>query len=147
MRKTILGLPPTQDNLAGATNATRFAMRLNDAMSKKAWTQADLVREANNLLPKSAPISRQLVSNYCRGKNLPHQHTLHAIAKALKLDPAILLPEGEASWIGGERMVIRTVGDEPNLVHLHINARVDQKTALQVMGLINRVVTPGSTPH
>lgn len=69
-----------------------FATNLRNAMNRKGYNQAMLVSRASTYAPKSHPISRSNISEYCGGKKMPGPVRLNAIAKALEVEVHDLVP-------------------------------------------------------
>jgi transcriptional regulator with XRE-family HTH domain len=78
-----------------------FARRLQAAMARKGWSQSELARRANALMPTPAPgqkqghdFRRDQVSHYVCGRHLPSPQSLAVLARALDIAPSELMPQG-----------------------------------------------------
>lgn len=114
-----------------------FARRLSAAMAKKGWNQSELARRASEQLPERAnPIGRDLVSVYIRGKSLPSAHILSALATALSVEPADLLPtRGTPSASDNlPKIDVKDVGN--GMSWLRVNQQVPWPIALKIMQLL-----------
>lgn len=113
-----------------------FARRLQAKMNEKGWTQSELSREAAKHSPNKK-FGRDLISQYVRQRLLPGPKHLHAICKALGVEPADLLP---ARAIGrGDRETMppmRLQGASDGRVLLQINQTVDTTVALKIVQLL-----------
>jgi transcriptional regulator with XRE-family HTH domain len=113
-----------------------FAKRLQAAMTKRGWTQSELSREAAKHSPDKK-FGRDLISQYVRQRILPGPKHLHAMCKALGLEPADLLP---VRAIGrGDREPLppmRLQGAGDGRVLLQINQTVDTAVALKIVQLL-----------
>lgn len=107
-----------------------FARRLYKLMLDKGWRQADLARAAG--LPRNA------ISVYLRGASLPNPESTKALAKALDMDPGVLLPNYTESAIERDNPEIefRVSPADPKKAWLRINRLVSTSTAIKIMSLI-----------
>lgn len=113
-----------------------FAKRLQAAMTKKGWTQSELSREAAKH-STDKKFGRDLISQYVRQRILPGPKHLHAMCKALGVEPTDLLP---VRAIGrGDREPLppmRLQGAGDGRVLLQINQTVDTAVALKIVQLL-----------
>lgn len=119
-------LPP---DMSAETARDLFAQSLQRAMNEKRWIAAELSRRSG--------IGRDNISKYLRGKILPKDLHLNALAKALGKKPEDLLPARPA--IPGQRehppLDIRDIGDGNCWVR--VNQAVPAKLAYKILGLLS----------
>lgn len=105
-----------------------FARRLNEAMVDRGWTQSELARNAG--------LGRYVVSNYIRGRSLPSAASLAALAKALELDPEVLVPDPSElpAPDGGAtpELQFEVLAHDPSRALLRVNKILDVRKALQI---------------
>ena len=125
-----------------------FARRLQTAMVRLGWNQSELARRASDNLPKPAPgqkrghaIGRDLISHYVRGAMLPGPTNLQALAKALGVKPADLMPSGVPS-AGQEPSPFEIKEQADGRMYLRISRTVDQDTAMKIMSLLAEADRP-----
>jgi transcriptional regulator with XRE-family HTH domain len=111
-----------------------FAKRIQRAMIDKGWNQSELARRASAYLPKSSPLGRDNVSHYVRGISLPRSAQLAALAKALGLKPADLLPTVPSAAQKAPPFDMRQLED--GNVWLRVNQAVSFDQALKIMRLL-----------
>ncbi|MEP6827960.1 MAG: helix-turn-helix domain-containing protein [Aestuariivirga sp.] len=121
--------------------ALDFAQRLQTRMIDKGMTQSDLMRATNKLLPVGHSMSRDSVSKYLRGRNIPNPIYITAIARALGMKPDDLLPsrgpltrEGSSDALAPFKMTEQGDGN----VWVSINMAVPWGTALKLMELVKK---------
>ncbi len=107
-----------------------FARRLYKLMIDKGWRQSDLARHAG--------LARNAISVYLRGASLPGPENVKALAKALGMDPALLLPNYTESAIDRDNpeLEFRVSPADSKKAWLRINRLVSTSTAIKIMGLI-----------
>lgn len=110
-----------------------FARRLRALIKQKGWNQSDLARAASKFLP--GPMGRSNVSVYMRCKSLPTPTQLYALARALDVDEAELLPS-----ITDRRLVsgidMRTTVDDPSQVVFSIERTISMTKALKILQVL-----------
>jgi transcriptional regulator with XRE-family HTH domain len=111
-----------------------FAKRIQRAMIDKGWNQSELARRASAYLPKNTPLGRDNVSHYVRGISLPRSAQLAALAKALGLKPADLLPTVPSAAQKAPPFDMRQLED--GNVWLRVNQAVSFDQALKIMRLL-----------
>lgn len=139
--------PPDGGALANAPRdyvKVEFARRLQAAMVRKGWNQSELARRAQEHLPKGAPkgsrVGRDNVSQYIRGRVLPAPHTLAALAEALGVEPADLLPSRGVPQASTEHTP-RSFSDTPDgNVWVRVNLAVSSTDALKIMEITQKYV-------
>jgi transcriptional regulator with XRE-family HTH domain len=114
-----------------------FARRLQRAMVAKGWSQSELARRANVLLPTPArgqkqnnDFRRDLVSHYINGRHLPSAPNLAILAKALGIEPGDLLPKSAFPEAGGSPFAMTTLSN--GRVNLQINRTMSSETAMKI---------------
>lgn len=118
-----------------------FARRLNRLMNKKGWNQSVLAREAAKLSPPGISMTRDKVSNYIRGKNIPNPAHLTVLCAALGCEPEDLVPSRGVPEAGenirpSELPVLEVTMATENTAWLRINQVVPWSVAMQVMQLL-----------
>jgi transcriptional regulator with XRE-family HTH domain len=119
-----------------------FARRLQTAMVAKGWNQSELARRATEHLPKPAAgqkrghaIGRDLISHYVRAAMLPGPTNLEAMAKALGVKSADLLPAGVPS-ASGEAAPFEVRGMADGRLYLRIARTVSAETGMKILALL-----------
>jgi transcriptional regulator with XRE-family HTH domain len=107
------------------TEREAFARRLRDALLRRGMSQADLAR--------SAGVSKDAISTYMHHRSLPSDTSLAKLARALRVDPEVLLPAG------GER------GATPIWLQRSVSAAFAASSRAREMGSARRL-TPRSAP-
>lgn len=137
---TFYNQPPSELELpAGAPREAvcrEFAKKLQAALDKKGWNQTDLAKAASKHMV-SGKVTRDSVSNYVRGKNLPYPPALTAIAKALGLRSSNeLIASRNLPSVDNEvpPIDVKDVGE--GMAWLRINRAVSWDIAVQVLKLI-----------
>jgi transcriptional regulator with XRE-family HTH domain len=132
-------IPPQEIN--DENIKAEFARRLQAAMIEKGWNQSELARRANEHLPKPArgqargkQIGRDSVSHYMRGRMIPLPAYLNAIAKALGVEPAALLPARTPQAASTAPYEMKGLPD--GRVYLRISRTLRQATAMKIMALL-----------
>ena len=114
-----------------------FGARLREEILKRGWTQSDLARRASLFLEKE--MGRDSISVYCLGKSLPGGTHLYAIARALDMEPAELLP-GVAAFAarvtGGSELEVRALPGMPGRARLVIDQEVSFDQAVKIMQIL-----------
>jgi len=112
-----------------------FARRLSAAMIQKGWNQSELARRASDHYADKE-IGRDSISVYMRGKALPTPLVLNAIAAALGVDPADLLPSRgvPSASAASPKMEAKDMGD--GTVWLRVNQQVPWQVALTIMAAL-----------
>jgi transcriptional regulator with XRE-family HTH domain len=104
-------------------------------MVEKGWNQSELARRAE-MQCNGKRLGRDNVSVYIRGKVLPGPLHLSALAKALGLKPADLLPTRGTPEAGesSPSMDVRDMGD--GRAWLRINQAIDWDVALKILEML-----------
>ena len=116
--------------------AQEFGRRLHQHMLRKGWRQSELARQAERFLPKGHKFGRHLVSSYVRGVHMPTQLMLEALAKALDVPVANLIPpDSDVSWVGKNDDGLKlTLNGER--AHVKFDMDVSSDTALKIAQLL-----------
>lgn len=113
-----------------------FAVRLLNARIRKGWNQSELARAAAIHMPEGK-FGRDNVSKYEKGAHLPTPVQLNALAKALSVPAAELLPQnpgvGEAME-PGMRPAFRTIDDDT--LWLRVNQAVPRDLGLKIVKML-----------
>lgn len=107
-----------------------FGRRLYTLIMSKGWNQSELARRAG--------LPRDSISTYVRGRTFPTPKSLRALADALGIEPADLLPNSvEVSMdedVPSLEMKVST--GAPDRAWLRVNRLVTLRTAAQVIELV-----------
>lgn len=131
--------PPAGKLPADATSdqvKVEFARRLQAEMAKHGWNQSDLVIAAKRYVPDGKTIAAYDISNYIRGRSLPRSDKLEAVAKALGVSPAELLPHRGMPEVQRAVSPLQMRQDEDGNVWLKMDRVVSYPTALKIMALL-----------
>lgn len=109
-----------------------FAKRLLNAMSGHGWNGSEVARRAS----KYHEVTRDNVSNYLNGKQLPGPAKLNALAKALGMEIAELLPHRRPESSLPAPTQMRDLGN--GRAHLNIDRVVPFKLALEILRMIEQ---------
>lgn len=107
-----------------------FGRRLYTLMIGRGWNQSELARQAD--------LPRDSISTYVRGRTLPTPKSLQALAKALGMTPADLLPNAVESAVDEDMPSIemRVSTSAPGAAWLRVNRLVSLQTAAEVIRII-----------
>jgi transcriptional regulator with XRE-family HTH domain len=118
-----------------------FARRLQRAMVAKGWSQSELARRANALVPPAtkgqiqhAEFRRDLVSHYINGIHLPSAPNLAILARALGVEVSALLPRSAFPEAARSPFAMTTLAD--GRVNLEINRTISSETAMKIATLL-----------
>lgn len=137
--------PPAGKLPADATSdqvKVEFARRLQAEMAKHGWNQSDLVIAAKRYVPDGKTIAAYDISNYIRGRSLPRSDKLEAVAKALGVSPAELLPHRGMPEVQRAVSPLQMRQDEDGNVWLKMDRVVSYPTALKIMALLSEEDAP-----
>lgn len=142
-KNTLRGTVAFDDGTPQAVK-NEFARRLQAAMIEKNWNQSELARRATKNLPdpfkgqtQGHKVGRDQISHYIRGKFIPRDMILAAIAKALGCKPHDLVPVNNMpSTAHPPAMSMRSLGDDK--VALAINRVTSQAVATKIIGLLTQ---------
>ena len=107
-----------------------FGRRLYQLMLARGWNQSELARQVD--------LPRDSVSTYIRGRTLPTPKSLQAMADALGVTPADILPNSIESAVDEDMPSIemRVSTSAPSMAWLRINRLVSLSTAAKVIEMI-----------
>jgi transcriptional regulator with XRE-family HTH domain len=107
-----------------------FGRRLYQLMLARGWNQSELARKAD--------LPRDSVSTYIRGRTLPTPKSLQAMADALGVTPADILPNSIESAVDEDMPSIemRVSTSAPSMAWLRVNRLVSLSTAAKVIEMI-----------
>ena len=122
---------PTTSLTPKALTKQEFGRRLNGLILDKNWNQADLSRAAG--------LGRDSISTYVNGKTFPTPRALNALATALGVAPADLLPNAMMSAMEDEHPAIelRQAAGHPGKAWLRINRSMSFASAAKIIEIIN----------
>lgn len=121
--------PPRREH---SPEALEFGRRLQREMIRKGWNQSDLARAAHKYAPE---IERYNVSHWVRGQHIPTPVNLNAIAKAIDIDPSVLMPE--ATLLEQEVPFAMSIGADGR-VHMALNRTMSRETADRIVALLRQ---------
>lgn len=128
---------PAEDGIAGS-RSREFGRRLMKAIIDKGWNQSDLARAAEKHMPEGQKFGRHLVSNWCKGRNMPSPLNLNAMAKALGVDARDLIPDADATFVGDDAPPPVDMKMAPNgKARLKIDIETDFDKAVRIMAILN----------
>lgn len=122
-------VPETSDTPRHLTKQ-EFGRRIYSLMIQKGWNQSELARRAG--------IPRDSVSTYVRGRSFPTPKSLHALAKALGVATADILPNSIESAIDQDApsLEMKVSTSAPDAAWLRVNRLVTLRTAARVIEMI-----------
>jgi transcriptional regulator with XRE-family HTH domain len=110
-----------------------FGRRIYRIMTEKGLRQSELARRAD--------LPRNNVSSYVRGLSYPSRMSLVKLAKALGVEPDILLPNYNESAIRSEEtpdLALRSSMAEPGMSWLVVNRQVSTAIGVEILGLLEK---------
>jgi len=115
-----------------------LAKNLQNLMIEKGFTQAELARRLQKLLPDER-IERDSISNYCRATAMPSPIRLAGLAELFKVEPKDLLPEDSVPYaFKPEKKTpareMKDLGD--GNVWLTINQAVPYSLAIKILAML-----------
>lgn len=118
-----------------------FKRRLGAAMHRKGWNQSELARQASKHVPDDGTVERSVISHYMNAHVLPTPRNLHAISKALGVDPYDLLPTKGMPTLEKDLppFEVKSVEGEEGMAWLRVNRRVPMRVALQIAGILSDI--------
>lgn len=107
-----------------------LAQNLHRLRIGKGWSQSELARRAG--------LPRDMVSNYCKGKNIPTIDNLAKLAQALGVGESALLPDVDMSILGGDEpmMSLNPIPGRAGTYRLLIDAPVTLDLGVRIMGML-----------
>lgn len=119
-------------NLTAEQQRTLFATKLENLRADRGWTQTELAKRASQFSEK--PITRDRISKYSLGHSLPGKPHLSAIAKALGVEQAELLPSRVVRNLTSHPL--RATLLEDGMAQLNINMMVPWDLAVKIVAMI-----------
>ena len=112
-----------------------FAQRLRTIMAQSGLTVGETARRASASLPEGEGVLVASISQYRYGRVMPRLRHLEALASALGVEQADLVPEGaDLDGTAEDRTV--TAEDRGGRAHLRADVAVPWAVALQVIELL-----------
>lgn len=110
----------------------QFGQRLYSLMMGKGWNQSELARQSD--------LPRDSISTYIRGRTFPTPKSLNALAKALGVTSADLLPNAmeDALDEAAPSLEMRVSSSAPDRAWLRVNRLVTVSTATAVIELLSK---------
>lgn len=104
----------------------QFGRRLYQMMLSRGWNQSELARQAD--------LPRDSISTYVRGVALPTPKSLQALATALGVAPADLLPNAIEAAIDDDHpsFSIQVSPSAPSVAWLRVNRLVTMSAAMKI---------------
>jgi transcriptional regulator with XRE-family HTH domain len=123
----------TERQLGSDTALKReLAKRILNAMNERGWNGSELARRAS----KYHEVTRDNVSNYLNGKQLPGPAKLNALAKAFGMEATELLPHRRTESSLPAPTQMRDMGN--GLAHLNLDRVVPFNLALDILRMIEQ---------
>jgi transcriptional regulator with XRE-family HTH domain len=113
--------------------ALEFSKRLLALRVDKGYNQSELAIRASAYLPDRRSFSRASISRYEMGENIPGPNTLAALAQALGVEPAELLPRTIGA---GQRAPVFLEADSEGHARLSLDIRLPYDLALKIMAML-----------
>ncbi|MGE4219692.1 MAG: helix-turn-helix domain-containing protein, partial [Alphaproteobacteria bacterium] len=115
-----------------------LARTLRRLMDGRGWNQAELARQAELHMPPGTTFGRDAANRYYNGRSLPAHLHLYALAKALGVDPAALVPSAHADFLPSRSGVddVAVSAAPGGKAWLRIDMKVDWPTALKIMEML-----------
>lgn len=121
--------------MARNSQASReFSRRIQSILIDRGWNQSELARRSAKFMPDGS-FGRDNISKYVKGPTLPTPLHLNAMAKALGVEPELLLP-GRLLATDMEADAPLQLKQEGNMAWLRVNQRVPMEVALKVAALL-----------
>lgn len=135
-QRNTLHIDPEQITPSPSADAVRldFARRLQQAMARKGYNQAELARESSKYTASGRPIGRDSISIYINGRYLPSAERLAAIAQALGVEKTDLMPPRAYAAPKDPPLDIKDLSD--GRVWLRVNQAVEWSKALKILEII-----------
>jgi len=112
-----------------------FAARLDRLRISRGWNQSELARQAALHMPDGI-FGRDSVSGYLRGISLPGPVHLNALARALKVQPADLVPARPVAYASDKAPPFEVRDYDGDNAWVKVNQSVPWPIALQIMQLV-----------
>ena len=122
-------------NPTGSMSKKQFGEKLRSLIVKKGWNQSELARRASVFLDKE--MGRDNVSVYVNGKSLPGNTHLYALARALEIEPAELLPNIAGSTNTGSTLKVTSIPGRPKVARLRVDQEVPFDQAVKIIQILN----------
>lgn len=116
---------------------SEFARRLHRALAERGWTQSELMRRAQPFLPEGVRLGRDSVSQWMNRPSTPDPVRLEAVAKALNMRPADLVPAHVLPAPAGDAPDFAIEADAGGeTMYVRINQRLPAEIALEIQRLV-----------
>lgn len=126
--------PPMSAHAPLSAIKLEFSRRLRAQMDAKGWNQSETARRLTPKLKRHS-LSRDNISKYLAGKNLPGPIILKAMAELFGCEPTDLLPSrGSSKAAANAPMDVRDLGD--GTAWVRVNQALSWEMALQMMKLL-----------
>lgn len=114
-----------------------FGRRIQARLVEKGWNQSELARAASKFMPGKTKLTRDNVSNYVRGQQIPGPTRMKAICDALGVKPVDLVPAHavQSTDDAAPPLAVKTLGD--GRVFLQINQVTSMDVAMKIMAMLN----------
>jgi len=130
---------PPSDMPAGAPKEAvraEFGRRIQVRLTERGWSQSDLAREASKHMPGKKNLSRDNVSNYVRGVQIPGPLRMRAICAALGVDQTMLLPPQAIQSVDDKAPPLQATTLSDGRMFLQINQVTTLDVAMKIMALL-----------
>lgn len=122
---------PSEDLTPKILTKQEFGRRVYKLMLEKGWRQSELARQAD--------LPRDSISQYVRGKTFPTPLSLQKLAKALGVEPNVLLPNHAHGAIAEDdpEFEMKASAGDPSKVWVKVNRLMSMKAAVEVAKILD----------
>ncbi len=113
-----------------------FGRRIQRIITEKGWNQSELSKQATKFMPGKRPLTRDNVSKYVRGQQIPGPVRMRALCKALGVEPEDLVPIGAVQSVDDDAPPLRVDTLADGRVFLRLNQVTDMDIAMKIMALL-----------
>lgn len=142
-RRIVMNPPAEGDFLLPVDSASAakafFARKLQDLLTQKDWTQADLARRVSEFRPGKGPLDRSSVSKYLSGAAYPSRATLETLAGVFGISVEELIAPKGLVQAGMTREIQSWETLDRDKVSIRIQKVVPKSVALAVWKLLDEV--------
>ncbi len=145
-KRQFLNAPPTAlpDGAPHSAVKAEFGRRIQALLVTKGWNQSDLAKQASKHMPGRQQLTRDNVSNYVRGQQLPGPVRLRALCGALGVSASDLLPAQAMQSVDDAAPPLSVKALANGQVFLQINQVTSMDTAMKVMTLLGNHKVEGA---
>lgn len=120
-----------------ALSKQEFGRRLQGALNERNWSQADLVRQVEEVTGEK--MGRDAVSTYINGRSFPTPASLNRLCKALDMTREELFPNALMNATQDEHPAfeMRAAAGQPGRAWVRVNRMMSFETAAEIARLLN----------